>query len=526
MAVKFSKNEVTKGSTVLTDFLCGEISAAEEARIGLKDRWAQNEQVYRNEPGIAAVRLFENFEPRTVPIMSPRINRIVNTTMTALTSPSPWVQALPEDGDQAVASALEQGLHAVMQRAGFPRVLRRALTTTALTGVSVVRARMTEGGVRLDHIHPNDFVVAPTYNLSLSDANLVGHRFYVPLWKLEERVRAGQYPLVAKAANVEKLTGANPDDEPSGRDPAYDRSEALIPTGNKCDDLAELFEALVRLEVDGHTAWYRAVVSVTAQMVLLVEPYPYDEPWYFDLRFHDEEGKWWPASSVAQNIVGLCLLQNDMFNLLAAGSMATVANPIVVSGGSLGKKLQSINLGQLYETPYDVRVQEIPVRFDPGSMPDVMKIVDNQIDAQTGVSQLSIGQEFLQSQTATAAKALIESTRQNEGSYAAFGGDFLENLWAFVHGLLRAHPNVVRQAYRNLLDSTFFEAVRFGARWAAAGKTPANAPDTLLQKLQALLKLAADPNSGFSYERVEDAVVNAMQLPVNVERLRKVSDEN
>ena len=69
-----------------------------------------------------------------------------------------------------------------------------------------------------------------------------------------------------------------------------------------------------------------------------------DDPWRdgaIPVRFHEEEGKWWPSGSVAQNIVGLCLLQNDMFNLMVAGSMATCANPGVISGGSLGKKIKT-----------------------------------------------------------------------------------------------------------------------------------------------------------------------------------------
>lgn len=52
----------------------------------------------------------------------------------------------------------------------------------------------------------------------------------------------------------------------------------------------------------------------------------------------EEDGKWCPDGSVAQNIVRLCLLQNDMLKLLVTGSMATAANPVVISGGSLGKK--------------------------------------------------------------------------------------------------------------------------------------------------------------------------------------------
>ena len=43
----------------------------------------------------------------------------------------------------------------------------------------------------------------------------------------------------------------------------------------------------------------------------------------------------------------------------------------------------------------------------------------------------------------------------------------------------------------------------------------------MLEKLNALLKLAQEERSGYDYHRVEDAVVDAMQLPVNPQRLKK-----
>ena len=115
MVVKFTKSDLKRGSSALALFVCGEIRSAEDARDGLKDRWAQNEKVYRNDPDIAGVQLYDNFEPRTVPVLSPRINRIVNVTMSAVTSPSPWVQAIPDDGNQSRAGDLESGVQTLME---------------------------------------------------------------------------------------------------------------------------------------------------------------------------------------------------------------------------------------------------------------------------------------------------------------------------------------------------------------------------------------------------------------------------
>lgn len=127
MAVKFTKTDLNKGSKQLADHLCGEVQDAIDARRALKARWDQNEQVYRNEPGIAAVRLYDNFEPRTVPVLSPRINRIVNVTVAAVSAPNVWVQAVPDDADLQQANELEHGMQTIMERAGFLRLRRRNL---------------------------------------------------------------------------------------------------------------------------------------------------------------------------------------------------------------------------------------------------------------------------------------------------------------------------------------------------------------------------------------------------------------
>ena len=80
--------------------------------------------------------------------------------------------------------------------------------------------------------------------------------------------------------------------------------------------------------------------------------------------------------------------------------------------------------------------------------------------------------------------------------------------------LCRAHKAIVKDFYPGVLaDGT--------VRWQAAGRTPGSAPAVLLQKLEALLKLAQEEASGYDYQRVEDAVVDAMQLPINPQRLKR-----
>jgi hypothetical protein len=524
MAFKFKKSDLKKSSGDFANYLQVEVQAALEARAALKDRWDQNEEIYRNEQEGNTVQLYDNFEPRSTPIMSPRINRIVNVTMTTLTSPSVWVQAYPDDKNQKGADALERGNQTILQRSGLKRTLRRGLKTAALDGLSIIRVRMTVEGLQTEYIHPNDFIVSPTYGLNMEQTHLAGHRFSIPLWKMQDRVKDGTYDLI-KPEDVTQAMAKDPDETASGFNPATDKSQSEVDGQDRMTDMVELFECLVRIMVGNKRKWVRAVINLDQSQVVMVEDYNYPRPWYFDLRFHDEAEKFWPATSIAQNIKGLCMLYNDMANLLVAGSMGTAVTPTIISGGTLGKKVTNIGLGQLIQTAHEVKVQGLPQNFDAGAMPALMQELSNLIDAETGISQNSIGQENLSSQTATEAAALEANKKQNEGAYAEFSGAFLEEISKWVTYLVRVHTASVRSWYGQALEEEYFGAIRNRVRWESTGSQTGNSPQVLTAKLEALMALTSQEQSEYHYGRVENAIVNAMQLPMKTEALRKTEEE-
>ena len=525
---KYTSKGLKKGSAQLDqlgNYLIQEVSNSQDASNGLVPRWEQNEGVYRNEPELASVRLYDNFDPRPIPVMSSRINRIVDVTVRTLTSPTPILQAIPDDKDQSAADVLERGLEATWDIAKFERYFRRALTTAALCGVSVLRMRMAKEGLRFDHIHPRDFIIGPTYGLDMKDAHMVGHRFYIPRWKLKDRVKEGGYNLVDMEW-AESAGPKSPDEEPAGRNPEYDLNEASNYTTEADNELVELWELLIQIELDGSRKWCRVVFHQEDGKVLLKESYPYTRPWYFDVRFHDEEGKWWPANSIAQNIIGLCYLQSDMFNLMAAGSMATAVSPTVISNGSLGAKVKNLSLGHVYQSPYDIKVQQIPLSFDPKAMPLVQRQIDDLIESQTGIFNNRLMQDRKSGDvTATQIAAEEQAASQNEGTYPAFASDTLEEMAHFWHELIRSHPGVLRAVYGERIPEQFYGKSWSRVRWVSTGKSPGNAPQFLVGKLQALYTMSRQPGSVLHAQRTEKALVNSMDVPINVEGIIKTDEE-
>lgn len=508
----------------VADLLEDLIDAGYDARRGLKARWELVEQVYRNDPSVAGIQLFDNFEPRALPVMSPRINRIVSTTMAAIEGPGVWFQAVPDTGDSEGADALERGVQTTLERARFIRTIRRALVTACLCGVTVVRVRLGDDGIVLEHIHPNDFVVSPAYGLDIREAHLVGHRFYVPRWKIKERKKQGIYPLVKDG----EPSATDPDNDPSGRDPGYDLSNAESLSSEKDAELVELWECIVRLTVKGKAGMYRVVFNKQDREVYQIEKYPYDRPWYFDMRLHDEEGKFWPSTSPAINIVGICLMKAEMMNLMAVGSMATCANPTIISGGSLGKKIQSLSLGQLIEVPNpEVKVQQIPLSFDPKVMPLVIEYIDRAIEAQTGVSDNRLNAETQRGERVTAREiaAIEAAAQQNEGSYFQFFKMFVEDVADFVQQIFAKHPKRVKAAYKGAVTDEAILAAQGAYRWRVTGNSGSSAPEIVLGYLQALLGLTQNPLSNYDYQKVEKAIAQAMPLQINLQKLEKTPEQ-
>ena len=521
---KYTTAGLKKGGSQVEDlehYLTSELELAESARLGLKDRWDFAEKVDRNDPSIAGTKILDHWEPTAIPSLSPRVNRIVNVTMSSLTGNSTMVQAIPDDKEQTRADALEEALQVLWDRASFDRKLRMALHTSCICGVAVMRQRMTPQGLRFDFIHPGDFFVAPTYGLDLNNAHLVGHRFYLPRWKVLDMVKSADYNTISEE-DCEALPAADPSEPAVGRDASYDK----VSTDNsneKVNDQLELFELIVRLELDGKAERCKVVFSQDGSKLLHKEPYPYSRPWYFDVRLQpDEYGKFWPSGSVAQDIVGLCQLKSAMMNLIATGSMASCSPLTIVTKGTLGKKAKALVLNHIYETPYDLDIKQIPFHFDSGAMPLLIQEIDRLLESATGITDVRLAAERKSGDiTATQISAEETAAAQNEGAYPTIVAPSIEDMAAFTQELIVAHMAIFREVYGGSIPEGLYGFAKGKVRWQVTGRKPGNSPHLAVAKVQMLYGMSQQPGSVFDPQLVEPALVDMMQLPINTEGLRK-----
>lgn len=492
--------------------LSDQIHAGLEAKGTLPQRWQQSEALYRNEPGASGIQVIEGVKPLHIPLIQPQIDRITSSVFETLTAQYPMMQAIAEAGEQTQADHMERLIQVMLDRAGFERIFPNVLRTAALCGIGIVRLTLTGGGVRMEPIHPNDFVVYPHTFTELSRAKTVGHRFFLTGAEVDQLVKSGHYKQPDPQASTD------PDEHASGRNPAYDLDTSHSPIDRE-DELIELWEILTQLQIGNKLTTCRAVVEPAGVQLLALEPYPYNQPWYVDVRFADEWGKFWPAGSIAQNLKDIQFLYSDLHNVMIWGSLVAAFPAMLLTGGSLGDKVRNYGPAQIIETPGAVQLQTVPAQFQAGAIPGMIEQVEKVAETVTRVSRIGLGRQLRSNTTATEAASIVRVQQQGEQQYLAFAAQSVRSMCDLCQEFVRVHAGPMASIYRQEDPANLAELSSHPMRFEVTGRTQQNLPDALLEKLRFLLELAQDPNSGLDRTNVIRAIMNALQLPTGIEKL-------
>lgn len=507
---------------------CGQVveSALDSGPRAMKPKWDQREAVYQCDKRYAGQKLFDNVEPYPYDVMGPVIRNVKDAIMASLTGPSTYCQALPiGKTTQEAADVLESGVQTIVDKAGLERKLDLALLNMALCGVGFLRVRMDAQGLQIDRIHPGGMVIACAKGEPLSKAGLIGHRFYIPYWEFCQRVEAGLYPMVE--SDTRKFIGGQATDETTGVNPSHPAQEQPDVSSEDFEDV-RLYELLCRIKVEGKeskTGWYRVVYSDEANEVLLCEPYPYPDHWYFDIRLHDEETVW-PLESVASRVMPQCIHIAQMMNLAVVGHMASVTNTYGIAGAGnfLAKKIHTQKLGQILPLPYDAKIQELPFDFDGSALLALIEFELNFINKSAGVSESALSGESLGSETATEVADMAENRQKNQGARSRFTGDFVEPIFSFVHKLCLWHQKIVKDVYGLDLDERFIPALKARVKWQMTARSPDATGTVQVAKGQQMLQLAMMEGSPYHLGRTIESVGNSLNY-TDTQRIKKTPEE-
>lgn len=502
--------------------VCQEIEHSETGKGTLPRRWDRNEQLYNIDPDATNLNLVEGMASYPIPLWKPKADRIVGTVFKSITGIEPYVQCVPEAdvaGDSDKAQRLSRALMTVATydegRYGFDRAFRQCLKTAVNTGIAVLYVHPTRDGlVEHEPIHPKDFCIYPHELGDIGKAKTVGHRY----WKLRSEINglfeSGEYL-------TDEVGGADSVGERGGKSAAFGRT-VDTPAQESDDQLIECWQVVRRCDLGDGEKDYLICVARKTQMVLKVERFEYKSGrMYFDVRFDDEYGSFWPASSPGQDVQGIQLIYSDLFNVAIQGGYSQAFPGVALIGATLNSKVKRWGPGTVWELPAGASVQTVGTQFNGQFLVSLVPHIEGIADAASRISRLGTSDNLPASTSATAAAGFLQAQQDGQDQYTAFVAPIVADVFAFIREILSLHWKPIFQRHGTTLGLHGPEDVDFPVRFVPTGKSTAASPTTLMQKLQMAMGLSQNPQSVLDYQSVEKQILQALDLPFDVAGLEK-----
>lgn len=511
-------NLTEQEQTDLAFRLCRELDYSEEAKGDLPIRWKKNEALYNGDPKATNLTLVDGMQGYPIPLVGPKVDRICATSFKGSTSMDPYVQVKTADGQLQKADDLEDTLMVLAGKGRrsdvFDRCLKQCLPITANCGVSQMYVYTDPETWDVIHkaIHPTDFMIYPHEAGSISRAKSVGHRFQLMKSEITERFTAGEY--ITDDVNTTSVS-----DKEASKSKSFAKTEATNPVTPE-DKLIELWQIVTTYKQGETSQRVVCVIAPNDKKLLMIASLPYLKGPYFDFRFEDTYGSYWPARSVVQNIQALQLAYTDCFNVMIQGSYAAAFPVIVVTGGTLTSKVLKYGPGTMLEAPQGFVAQTLGAQFNPGAIPQMIDRLEAVTDAVSGISQLGTTQNLPSGTTATAANGLLQAQDEAKDSYTDAIAPTIAEIWEFYSEMLALHYNQFKAKYQDQIRCDP-ETLAKPYLYEPTGKTATASPNALLNKLQTLYQMAMNPESGLDLREVETQIIEVMNLPLDPQSLEK-----
>lgn len=499
-----------------------EIDHSETGKGSIPKRWEFNEAIYNIDPSVTNLNLVEGLASYVIPLWKPKADRIISSVFKSMTSIEPYVQCIPlsaQSADVESAQRLEAALMATanseMGADSFDLAFHQCIRIAVNTGVSVMYVHpSTDGCVYHEPIHPKDFCIFPHEKGTIKKAKTVGHRYWQTKEEIDALIAAGVYLDVS-------VSGSDPITERGGKSAEFGKT-AETPERVPGDGQIECWQLVRRCDLGEGVCDYIINIAKSQQVVLSVQKMEYKTGrMYFDVRFSYEYGSFWPASSPGQDVQGLQVAYSDIFNVEIQGGYAKAFPPVAIIGATLDSKVKRWGPGTLWELPAGATLETVRLGFDGQGLAGVIPLLEKSADATTGISQLGTSANMPSDTTATAAQGFLTAQAEAKDSYSTMIAPCVAEIFSFLREILMIHWEPITKKQGNQLGVNSYDDIVLPVRFETTGKTGNSTPSALLQKLQMLLSLASQPQSGLDYMACESAVAQILELPFNPASLKK-----
>lgn len=502
--------------------LYNHIEASNMATGDLRERWDKNEALYNQDHNESSLNIVDGLATYPIPLWAQKADRIVGTVFQGITGIEPYVQVLTDDGENERADDIEKALMVMANRGAtnetFDRAFLQSLQIAVNTNISFIYAYMKdEGQVCFKAVHPKDFVGYPHELVDLNQMVTIGHRFYMMRSTAQARIDKGEYlpgTLGSNTSVSENETGKSADFSKVGD------TGAIEPK----DEILTFYQLLYRgpLEDGGEDKVVRFTFCYDTQEVFKAEDYPYENAWYFPVKFADEYNSLWPASSPGWRMQALQKAYTDIVNTIIGGAYATAFPILCFIGGAMPTKMKRTTVGAIYELPAGIEVVQIKPQVDFGFLAQMLQVIENAADGVTRISALGTSQNMPSGTTATAASGFLKAQEEGKDQYTSFVAPVVADVWRFLYELLVAHFDTLKKLHKDAIQlESVDELADKPMRFEPTGKSAETNPRVLLEKLQMMLGMASSPESQLDYRRVEDQVVQGLNIPQDIKSLQK-----
>jgi len=507
------------------------IQQAITAKGSLPEIWERTEAYERNDPPAWDVAPDDSMSPLHIPFLQPRIDTLVGQLCSVVAKQNPLMLAVSGQGDE-LSTRLETIIHRQWESGGFDRACRGVALNAALHNKGIWRLTfefqpggilpensdqlediqhgpVRYAGMKLDSIHPNDFVIAPSAVDGVQSAMLVGHRFYHRLAYLKERQRLGEY---FENADYELIGGDSPENHDDMLSYVAALTSPSVFSGSDEATLVELFELYVKLPDDrGIERYYKAVLAPNQNYLLDLQTWPYSRPPYFTSELLVDED-FWSGKSVGRNLSPLQDMYNKLQSLVYNGSYMASAPPI------FGPRLDNEKYSQYKPYSYleteggGAQPFQATTQFNAQPLMQQISNCERIGDEVARVSTNSLGAEEQKSSiTATQSQAIAQGMSVGLQEYIAVFTLCLPQMAAFTCEVLADQYIVWRLLYPE--QGVTRDDLRRAVSWEPNGKSPADAPMARLATLQQLWAMGQNPASQFDLYEIAKLALACAGIP-------------
>lgn len=501
------------------------IRAGVRAKGRLAERIALNEKLARNVNVKPSKLPWPDAQHFHIPMLGPKLTQRKANIVKTLTGQNPMIR-LTHIGDRVEVDKVERTIQFFLDIAGFREALDKAVWMAMEANQPIwriafqdypegfIRATHTGhfAGVVFDIIHPNQFVCWPATEVGVDGARFCGHAFDITVSEVKDMVRDGLL-LKHDPVPTSKTTVALVEAESS--DTILDQN---ADSGEASDELVMLYEGLWRDKLDDdEDRLYRVVVNEEANQLLLIEPYPYQFPWYVPMPIKKEPGKFWAEGSPAQDVQGLQLLLNSLVNEYIWGTQMNSRPAILTEGWALDESVVGYEPGEVRDVRSIGKATPVPASFSAAGYDALIQFVRSMADMATKTSDAVTGAPSV-SRESTATEQNIKWTAFQIGASddITMITPAIRRIIVVMLDQLASNFDVWYPVYRDSVPVEDVSQLQKSFVIDIAGKSPEDSPQLQSQQAQMLLQMVqAVPALGIPevQRQLLNSIIVATTLP-------------